>query len=325
MFYSSGGGVGGVGGGGGGLGGGSGVGGGYGAGMGGGGGGGSVGMGSGMGSASGVGLGGGNLSSSLSSSAMGGSNAGSSSGIAGISALPGLASGVLAGAGAAMAGTLTGGDTSGTGRTTHISFDGFGHKFGVTDTRGVVALWRFSDQSSGKPFRQWQAHSRRADAFNFLGSASFVATGGHSTDGNNLSLWDTLLPPRQSCVRTLPCCDGGVRSLVYLPRTQTILCGGQRGHMATIDVRQHRVVQEWAGHEGGVYHIALHDSGEYFFTCSGDGSVKMWSLTSFRELVAWPNVHQRGTFFGGGCYDLDLYNNQLFSCGSDGRLLMFQL
>ena len=32
------------------------------------------------------------------------------------------------------------------------------------------------------------------------GSSSLLATAGHSADGRNVALWDTLLPQRKACV-----------------------------------------------------------------------------------------------------------------------------
>ena len=34
------------------------------------------------------------------------------------------------------------------------------------------------------------------------GSSSVLATAGHSQDGRNVAIWDTLLPARKACVQS---------------------------------------------------------------------------------------------------------------------------
>lgn len=48
-------------------------------------------------------------------------------------------------------------------------------------------------------------HNKSANDFAFIGSSSFLATAGHSSDGRNVVMWDTLLPPRCSLIECKLC------------------------------------------------------------------------------------------------------------------------
>ncbi|KAG0254499.1 regulator of (H+)-ATPase in vacuolar membrane, partial [Actinomortierella ambigua] len=58
-----------------------------------------------------------------------------------------------------------------TGKVTKIHFDSFGQKFGATDVKGYMHLWRFDSNTLGsKPFLTLQCHNKIARDFCFLGS-----------------------------------------------------------------------------------------------------------------------------------------------------------
>ena len=57
--------------------------------------------------------------------------------------------------------------------------------------------------NTSAPFFSLQTHSRNTADFVFQGgSSSLLATAGHSQDGRNVALWDTLLPARKACVQS---------------------------------------------------------------------------------------------------------------------------
>ena len=61
--------------------------------------------------------------------------------------------------------------------------------------------------------------------FVFVGSSSLLASAGHSSDGCNLCLWDTLLPQRSAKIQSFAAHDGGSPCLVYSPKHQVIISG----------------------------------------------------------------------------------------------------
>ena len=57
--------------------------------------------------------------------------------------------------------------------------------------------------NTSSPFFNLQTHNRNTADFVFQGgSSSLLATAGHSQDGRNVGLWDTLLPARKACVQS---------------------------------------------------------------------------------------------------------------------------
>ena len=46
-----------------------------------------------------------------------------------------------------------------------------------------------------------RVHSKTANDFAFLNSASFIATGGQSSESRNVCLWDMLVPDNQALVK----------------------------------------------------------------------------------------------------------------------------
>ena len=52
-----------------------------------------------------------------------------------------------------------------------------------------------------------------------------MASAGHSSDGCNVCLWDTLLPHRSAKIQAFSAHDGGSPCLVYSPKHQVIISG----------------------------------------------------------------------------------------------------
>ena len=93
-----------------------------------------------------------------------------------------------------------------------------GNKFGVCDGDGNTALWQVTSSevtyqlyrslllqaaNTSSPFFNLQTHNRNTADFVFQGgSSSLLATAGHSQDGKNVALWDTLLPARKACIQS---------------------------------------------------------------------------------------------------------------------------
>lgn len=199
-------------------------------------------------------------------------------------------------------------------RITCVAFDSTGKRFGATDVAGDVYVWPCKKE---RAIFQTRCHNKRADCFAFLSSASFLATGGLSTDHRNVALWDMLLPPHQSLVASLVCCDGGVRSIAYCPDTQRVFCGGHGGDIVTVDARMMAVQQRWAAHDGMVKALVL--AGDRLVSLGAEGAVKLWTPQG-APVHAWPNVHTRSGMLPTGTVGTGLVvaGRRLFSCGSDG-------
>ena len=68
-------------------------------------------------------------------------------------------------------------------RITRNRFDPFGARFGATDTKGDLYMWRFeAAQHALMPSQVLQCHSNAAHDFTFLDSGSAIATAGISAN-----------------------------------------------------------------------------------------------------------------------------------------------
>lgn len=74
-----------------------------------------------------------------------------------------------------------------------------------------------------------QCHSKQASEFAFAGSSSLLATGGQSSDGRNVCLWDTLLPQRKAMIGSFHCHEHGCSALLYAPHSGLLISAGKKG------------------------------------------------------------------------------------------------
>jgi len=63
---------------------------------------------------------------------------------------------------------------------------------------------------------------------------------GHSGDGKNVALWDTLMPQRRSLVESYTFHESGASALLFAPQRNQLVTAGKKGHVAIWDIRQHR-------------------------------------------------------------------------------------
>ena len=96
------------------------------------------------------------------------------------------------------------------------------------------------------------------------GSSSLLATAGHSQDGRNVALWDTLLPARKACVQSYRSAttikvlffstnnkylslyfsshDAGASALVHANQHHLLISAGKKGQICIWDVRQAKLL-----------------------------------------------------------------------------------
>merc|ERR1711994_447802 len=107
------------------------------------------------------------------------------------------------------------------------------------------------------------------------GSSSLLATAGHSADGRNVALWDTLLPQRKACVTAFNCHDAGAACLAHATQHQLLLSAGKKGLVCLWDLRQGRLLHTFRAHEHAVKCIAMDSNETMFVTGSADGDIKV--------------------------------------------------
>ncbi|KAF9560394.1 regulator of (H+)-ATPase in vacuolar membrane [Mortierella alpina] len=183
-------------------------------------------------------------------------------------------------------------------KVTRVHFDSYGQKFGATDLKGDLHLWRFDSNTIGsKPFLSLSCHDKTARDFAFLGSSSVIATTGTSGDGKNLAIWDTLLPKEKAQTKAYKVHDrGGGYSLAYSKRHQLLVSGGRNGEICIFDVRQTRLLHTIQAHDMHVRSLYIDDAGLTLCSGSGEGDMKAWNLETFEQLSSFENLQARNRF-----------------------------
>ncbi|TPX65121.1 hypothetical protein SpCBS45565_g05402 [Spizellomyces sp. 'palustris'] len=221
--------------------------------------------------------------------------------------------------------------TSGTtARFTRCRFDPFGSRFGASDTKGDLSLWRFDASAQAlSPAAVLACHAVTND-FLFWKSSSLLATAGFSTSQMNVCLWDSLLPANKSRIKGFTVAEGGAYSLAYSARHELLFAGGKRGDIYVFDTRQRTLLDNFHGHEQTVKSLAIDDENNCLVSGSTGGDVKLWDLRTFQQTVGWNTVHQRlsiGDRQSGnseragltyGVMQIEVVEDGIYTCGADG-------
>ncbi|KAG0303627.1 regulator of (H+)-ATPase in vacuolar membrane [Dissophora globulifera] len=182
-------------------------------------------------------------------------------------------------------------------KVTRVRFDSFGQKFGATDAKGDMHLWRFDSNVVGsKPFLTLNAHDKIARDFAFLGSSSVVATTGTSGDGRNVALWDTLLPKDKAQTHSFKVHDRGGYSLAFSRRHQLLVSGGRDGEICIFDIRQSKLLHTIHAHDMHVRSLFIDQASSTLCSGSGEGDMKVWNLDTFEQLSSFGNLQARNRF-----------------------------
>jgi len=213
-------------------------------------------------------------------------------------------------------------------KVNRVRFSLQGNKFGACDGDGNVALWQAANASA--PFFNSQCHSKGTSDFAFQGgSSSMFCTTGHSTDGKNVALWDTLMPQRRSLVESYNFHESGASALLFAPQHWQLVTAGKKGQVAIWDIRQHRQLHAFKAHDHPVKCLALDPNEDFFVTGSVDGDIKIWSLSSYKCYYTFVEEHSRHGIFKNisqGVLQVHVdAHNRLFSCGADGSMKVRQL
>ena len=91
-------------------------------------------------------------------------------------------------------------DKSSPAKITKLMFNTHGNKFGVSDIDGYLHLYQLLG-CSFKSYLTLRCHKVIND-FLFVESSSILLTIGASNDAYIISIWDTLLPPHKSLIKS---------------------------------------------------------------------------------------------------------------------------
>uniref|UniRef100_A0AAR2LWS5 RAVE complex protein Rav1 C-terminal domain-containing protein n=1 Tax=Pygocentrus nattereri TaxID=42514 RepID=A0AAR2LWS5_PYGNA len=216
---------------------------------------------------------------------------------------------------------------AGNARVTRLYFNSQGNKCGVADGEGFLSLWQVNQTSSNpKPYLSWQCHSKTCGDFAFITSSSLIATAGHSNDGRNVCLWDTLISPSNTMVHAFPCHENGATVLQYAPKQQLIISGGRKGFVCIFDIRQRQLLHTFQAHDSAIKALAMDSSEDFFVTGSAEGNMKVWKLAGHGLMHSFSSEHAKQSIFrniGAGVMQIETCpGNRIFTCGADGTLKM---
>ncbi|KAJ3261140.1 regulator of (H+)-ATPase in vacuolar membrane [Boothiomyces macroporosus] len=164
------------------------------------------------------------------------------------------------------------------GRLTNCHFDPYGAKFGASDSRGDLYIWKFdAEPSAVKPcISLKQCHQGAINDFAFLNSSSVVATAGTSTNGMNVSIWDTLLPHTKARVKAFPVGEAGITSLVFFSQDNLLIAGGKKGSIYAIDIRSGgMLLNDFVAFDSSVKSLAFHEEKRSIVAGSSKGEIKV--------------------------------------------------
>jgi WD40 repeat protein len=91
---------------------------------------------------------------------------------------------------------------------------------------------------------------------------------------------ETELPPGVRLLRTLEGHQGGVRSVAFDPKGETLASGSLDGTVKLWEVRSGKLLRTLEGHQQWIRTVAFDEYGETLATGSGDATVKLWDVRS---------------------------------------------
>eukprot|EP01088_Endostelium_zonatum_P017089 TRINITY_DN4877_c0_g1_i1.p1 TRINITY_DN4877_c0_g1~~TRINITY_DN4877_c0_g1_i1.p1 ORF type:complete len:2267 (-),score=655.09 TRINITY_DN4877_c0_g1_i1:39-5912(-) len=230
-------------------------------------------------------------------------------------------------------------------RISKLHFTPSGAKFAATSLSGLLTLFRFHPShisSSSLPLLSLPSHSSRTLDFSFLNhGGSLLLTSGVGVSGSGeVCLWD-ILSPKSKIWEWTETGEGGSAgerygSVIYDEGTSRVYIGGKEGGIGVMDMRMRRMIGKVKGHGSNVKGMAMWRGG--LVTGGAEGSVKIWKVggegNGVREMEERKDVHEKRTFMGMGGFftrplstygvmDVKVMNDVLYTCGSDGRVLLY--
>lgn len=126
-----------------------------------------------------------------------------------------------------------------------LQFDYYGQRFATAAIDGTVSTWQLEvgGRSNIRPTESSLCFNSHASDVTYISSGSIIAAAGHSSNGVNVVIWDTLAPPSTSRA-SIVCHEGGARSLSVFDNdigsgsvSPLIVTGGKGGDVGLHDFR----------------------------------------------------------------------------------------
>ncbi|KAL5859510.1 hypothetical protein ACOSQ4_000806 [Xanthoceras sorbifolium] len=173
-----------------------------------------------------------------------------------------------------------------------LHFDHCGHRFASAALDGTVCTWQLEvgGRSNVRPTESSLCfNSHATDVTYITSSGSVIAASGHSSNGVNVVIWDTLAPPTTSRASII-CHEGGARSISVFDNdigsgsvSPLIVTGGKAGdvgihdfrYIATGKTKRHRHLDK---SEPSINSSSNTDTQTGFENKSGDQNGMLWYI-----------------------------------------------
>eukprot|EP00794_Sanderia_malayensis_P010274 gene10274-11329_t len=172
-------------------------------------------------------------------------------------------------------------------RVNRVRFNSLGNKFGAADDSGFLSLWTLTSSMNPKPFVTIKAYSRQAYDFEFLGSSSFLATAGHSSESNFRSARSQLSISHRKLLHKFQAHDSAIKCFALESNEEFFASGSADG-----DIK--------------IWGLTVHELYDVLRKEHLRGTYLRHGSTGVQQLSILPSLH-------------------LMSCGSDGSLKLRQL
>jgi WD40 repeat protein/serine/threonine protein kinase len=182
-------------------------------------------------------------------------------------------------------------------------------------TDGTVRLW---DAGSGEQIRTLRGHSRSVHglAFSPDGQRLAAAGGGVQKSAKTVTVWDTAtwqeVPP-SPLVTTQ-----GLRTVAFSPDGRLLAAAstGSSPPVVVWDLATGAQIGVLHGHTWVIGQVAFSPDGRHLASASSDGTVRVWDVTTHKEVVSPPRRHGAGAT--GVAFSPD--GQRLATAGLDGMV-----
>jgi len=209
---------------------------------------------------------------------------------------------------------------------TNIKFGQFGYKFGASNDRGHVLLWRFdSNKDSLQEFDKLHCHLDRTADFTFLNSGSVIATIGTSNSVKELCIWDVLLPQHESIIAK-EILDEDPSSITYASHCNCLIIGCKKGEILIYSVSEQKFLSKILVDDRNIETICVDTAEDFFVVGCSDGHCSVYDMNTFEQMYVFKHEHnKRGGLFNigdsGGVTQAEVVDEFLYSSGADGRIV----
>ena len=222
-------------------------------------------------------------------------------------------------------------------RVKRVRFDVTGSRVAALLSNGQLLLYSFVCQAGAvqQPYEVLQCHKAAHDLC-FVADGRVVTAGDVSRDGDNVRVWDPLLPASEALVGAYKCGASPATALCTLPGRGMVAVGTQKGslHVVSLDAHGRALVDLEGVHAGRVYSARYDRMTNTFVTGGQDGVVRRWDAVTLEQRGAPAALFEKRSFFNHpscsdmvssfGVTDVAVTDRYVLVAGSSGAVKYLQ-